>query len=84
MSRVIREDQVHRLLEDMQTTALCLNSFRNKAELIRKIAADNELFKLIADGLDNDVFLLKEGCDALQRDVRGMLDGNNKCKEIRR
>ena len=86
MSKVIREDQVHRILEDLQKIGFCLNSFKNKSTLLKSLAKSNHLPILsnLADGYNTDVCLLKEGLDALARDLRGMLDGNDKCKKVRK
>lgn len=71
--------QANRIKEELQRNALCLNSFKNKAKVLKQMSqkvGDGTLLGLIADGIENDTSILKEHLDALYADIAGMLNGN--------
>ena len=66
----LREDQVHRILEDIQSVALGAQV----TEGLLSLMPENNLKK----ALKMNVELQKNLLDALGRDIQGMLNGNSK------
>ena len=76
----LSKEQVHRILEDLQRNGLSLKSFQNKANLLKNFGKQHSLpvLETLAEGIENDSLIVKEGLDALFIDIQGMLNGAKK------
>lgn len=73
MTKAIREDQVHRILEDIESLAL---GSKHMADMIA-FCKDPKLKTALLSGAN----LQKNLLDAVGRDITGMMNGNDKTRK---